>query len=322
MASKEQMSEQQADDSLTSEALPYAMIIAASFIIASNHILARQLGDTIPPMGMVFWRMAIGALVLLPVAGPALFANRALVIHHWKLFVLMGLLFVPLGNGLIYLGYHFTTAMNGGVVTTSQPGMTVLLAWLLFRDFISWKQGLGLFLAAIGVLIILAQGDPATLLQFKLNIGDLVLLLATLAVALHNVVLRNVPREISIRQLVLLVQLVGLTITLPVYVAESIYYRPVPVTWEAVGVLVWIGVAVTTIAVSMTNAAVRLIGATKASMANYIRSAATVILAILILGETFEIHHAIALALVIGGVYLMTQGRKLAAQQPAKEAAD
>ena len=40
----------------SSEALPYAMLIAAAMILASNHIIARYFNEMIPPLGLVFWR--------------------------------------------------------------------------------------------------------------------------------------------------------------------------------------------------------------------------------------------------------------------------
>ena len=74
--------------------------------------------------------------------------------------------------------------------------------------------------------------------------------------------------------------------------------------------MLWVGIAVTVLAVGLTNTAVRIIGANKASMGNYLRAGFTAILAILLLGETFETFHAVGLVLVIGGVFLMTRSRQ------------
>jgi drug/metabolite transporter (DMT)-like permease len=290
-------------------AMPYAMIIIAAVILASNHIVARYMNGVIPPMGMVFWRMVIGACVLLPFAGLGLFANRALIFKHWKLFLILGVLFVPLGNGIIYAAYSFTTALNGGVVSASQPAITVALSWLLFRDVINWKQGIGILIAATGVLAIIGRGDPTTLLSLRFNIGDLMMVVAIGFVALHNVLLRLVPKNINTPQLLLTIQLFGLLVGGPLYLAETLLYRPVPVTYESVAALFWIGIAVTAIAVGLTNTAVRIIGANKASIANYLRAGFTAILAILLLGETIQTFHAVGLILVTSGVLLMSRGR-------------
>jgi drug/metabolite transporter (DMT)-like permease len=110
----------------------------------------------------------------------------------------------------------------------------------------------------------------------------------------------------------LVIQVVGVVITLPLYIAETIYLRPVPVNLVTIATLLWIGIAITTVAVGLTNTAVRLIGANKASMGNYVRSLFTAFLAIVLLGEDLHLFHAVALALVIGGVYLMTRGHPVA----------
>ncbi len=295
------------------EILAYAIIIGASLIFASNHVIARYLGGVIPPMGFVFWRMLIGAAAILPFAGWGLIAQRRLILRHWKLFALMGLLFVPIGNGGIYAAYTFTTAINGGVVSAVQPVLTVLLSALLWRDLINGKQGIGIVIAIVGVLAIIARGDPQTILSLEFNIGDLLMLGATAAVALHNVLLRRVPREISVPQLMIAIQLFGLVVATPLYILETIYIRPVPFTGEAVASLLWVGIAVTALAVALTNTAIRRLGPNKASISNYMRVLFTAVLAILLLGESFEGYHMFGLVAVIGGVFLMTRGRSVPA---------
>lgn len=297
-------------DTNGSNALPYLLIIAAALIIASNHVLARYLNGVVPPMGMVFWRMVVGALFLLPITGYGLIANRHLILRHWKLFTVMGILFVPLGNGLIYTAYLFTTAINGGVVSASQPAITALLTWLMFRDAINWKQGIGIVIAGIGVLVIITRGDPLAVLSMQMNIGDLIMLAAIAFAALYNVLIRKVPEQIPVPQLMVVVLVTGAVITLPLYIIETIYLRPVPINLLTVGSILWVGIAVTAIAVALMSVAIRQIGANKASMSNYMRALFTALLAVVLLGEEFQTFHLIAMALVIGGVYLMTRGRR------------
>jgi drug/metabolite transporter (DMT)-like permease len=304
---------QNTGDSRLTNAWPYLILVGASLIFASNHIIARYLGGVIPPMGFVFWRMVIGAVVLLPFAAPGLLAHRHLIRKHWKLFALMGFMFVPLGNGGIYAAYAFTTALNGAVVSAAQPVITVLLSALLFRDLINRKQGIGILIAATGVLAIIARGDVTSILALQFNVGDLLMIVSIGAAALHNVLVPNVPREVSIPQLLVIVQLFGLMFTAPLYIAETIYIRPVPFTGESVAALIWVGVAVTVIGVGLTNAAIRSIGANKASISNYMRVLFTAALAILLLGETFQGFHLFGLIAVVGGVFLMTRGRSVPA---------
>lgn len=288
--------------------LPYLMIISGALIIASNHVLARYLDGAIPPIGFVFWRMVIGAIFLLPFTVYGLLKNRVFILKHWKLFLLMGALFVPLGNGLIYVSYLYTTAINGGVVSASQPALTVLLSWLLFNEFINWKQSFGILIAGIGVLSIITKGELSTLTSLQFNTGDLVMLAAVIFGALYNVLIRKVPREIPVSQLLIIVLCTGSLITLPLYILETIYFAPVTITPLNIFSIIWVGIAVTTIAVGMISFSIRKIGANKASISNYIRALFTALLAILILDENFEFYHMFAIIFVISGVFLMTLG--------------
>tara|TARA_B100001741_G_scaffold172961_1_gene142666 strand:- start:1722 stop:2594 length:873 start_codon:yes stop_codon:yes gene_type:complete len=287
------------------------MLVMAALIFASNHVIGRHLNEVLPPFGTAFWRFAIGAIVTLPFAGLAFIRNWYLIRAKFWFYLFLALLFVPLGNGLIYLSYHWTTATNGGVVTTVQPAVTVILSAIIFSDLINKKQGVGLIIATIGVIVILSKGNLENLLNLQFNIGDLTLILAMFSASLYNVLLRKVPKEITIPVLLFTVQILGTLVSLPIYLVETYFFRPMPVNGEIILTLLWIGIAVTSIAVGMNNAVVRNLGANKASISNYLRSLFTALLAILLIGEIFEIYHGIAFILVISGIWLLSMGRSI-----------
>ena len=287
------------------------MLVMAALIFASNHVIGRHLNEVLPPFGTAFWRFAIGAIVTLPFAGLAFIRNWYLIRAKFWFYLFLALLFVPLGNGLIYLSYHWTTATNGGVVTTVQPAVTVILSAIIFSDLINKKQGVGLIIATIGVIVILSKGNLENLLNLQFNIGDLTLILAMFSASLYNVLLRKVPKEITIPVLLFTVQILGTLVSLPIYLVETYFFRPMPVDGEIILTLLWIGIAVTSIAVGMNNAVVRNLGANKASISNYLRSLFTALLAILLIGEIFEIYHGIAFILVISGIWLLSMGRSI-----------
>jgi drug/metabolite transporter (DMT)-like permease len=289
---------------------PYGLMLAAATILASNHIIGRWVQGEMPPMGIGFWRLAIATAVLLPFVGPALWEKRAVLRHRWKLFLVMGVALGPFGNAAVYVAYHFTTAINGGVVSTAQPVATVLLSILLFRDGISRNQWLGVVIATLGVLMIIARGDFAVLAGLEPNIGDLIMLAAMFGFAVHNVLLRRIPGDFTTVEILLTIQLFAMVVMLPIYVLETVFYQPMPVTWESAAVMAWVGIAVAIVAVGFTNTVVLAIGANKAVMANYIRAVLTAVLAIAILGEQPQVFHLIAFVLVVVGVVLLGRGKR------------
>jgi drug/metabolite transporter (DMT)-like permease len=145
----------------------------------------------------------------------------------------------------------------------------------------------------------------------------LILLAAMFGFAVHNVLLRRVPGDFSTAEILLTIQLFAMVVMLPIYVLETIFYQPMPVTWESAAVMAWVGIAVAIVAVGFTNTVVLTIGANKAVMGNYIRAVITAVLAILILSEEPEAFHLFAFALVVIGVVMLGRGKRK--QSPVPE---
>jgi drug/metabolite transporter (DMT)-like permease len=289
-------------------AWPWIVLVTGAFVISTNHVLGRFVIGDIPPMGLAFWRVAIGAMVLLPFAWRELVAKRQVILDHWKLFLLIASVFMPFGNAAVYLAYNYTTAINGAVIATAQPALTMLLAWLVLRLTITRMQALGILVAALGVLVIILRGDLAALATFSFGGGDLIMLVGTLGFAAYTVLLRRIPVAIGPMLILVTVQLFSMAAMAPFYLYESLTYLTVPVTLESVLILVWIGTAIAVVAVGLNNLAVLTLGPAKASIGHYLRAVFISGMAALLLGEAFEPYHAVAFALVILGVVLMTLG--------------
>jgi drug/metabolite transporter (DMT)-like permease len=288
-----------------SGAWPYVLLIAASFILATNHIVGRTVQGSLPPMGLGFWRIIVASAVLLPFYWKPFIESWPVIRRHWKLFLVMGAALAPFGNASVYLAYNFTSAINGGIVATVQPVATVVLSYFLLSELINKVQAIGVLVAATGVLVILSAGNLDILLSFKPNIGDLIMLAAMFGFAVHNVLLRRLPKGLSGPVILLGVQLFGAIVIFPIYVVEMIVYKPIPYTAEALGTIIWIGVVVGVFAVGFTNSAVLSLGPNKASMSNYFRAVFTTVLAILVLGENLQLFHGAAFLLVFAGIFLM-----------------
>jgi drug/metabolite transporter (DMT)-like permease len=297
-----------AEQRFSKGAWPWGMLVAGAFVVSTNHVLGRYVGGSIPPMGLAFWRVAVGALVLLPFAWRDLVAQRGVILHHWKLFLVMAVAFMPLGNAIVYLGYNFTTALNGGIIATAQPALTVLFAWLILRHTINRKQAVGIGVAAVGVLVIITRGDPLTLGTLSFNGGDLLLLLGITSFSFYSVMLRRVPATIGPMLILVVIQIFGTVSLAPFYLYESLTYLTVPVNPQSLLVIAWVGTAIAVVAVGLSNMSVLALGPAKASIAHYLRALFTAGMAILILGETMELFHLVSVGLVIVGVVLMSRG--------------
>jgi len=284
------------------------ILIAGAFVVSTNHVLGRFVIGEIPPMGLAFWRVAIGAIVLMPFAWRELYAKRTIIMSHWKLFLGMAFVFMPLGNAAVYLAYNYTTAINGAVIATAQPALTMLLAWLVLHQIITRMQTIGIVVAALGVMVIILRGDINALATLSFGGGDIIMLAGTTGFAVYTVLLRRIPAEIGPLLILIVVQLFSTAAMTPFYLYESITYLTVPMTWPSLLILLWLGTAIAVVAVGLNNLAVLSLGPAKASIGHYLRAIFIAGMAIVLLGEAFEVYHIVAFTLVILGVLLMTRG--------------
>jgi drug/metabolite transporter (DMT)-like permease len=288
----------------------YGLLLLAAFILSTNHIIGRWVQGEMPPMGVTFWRIFIGTLLVLPFAWRDFSAQRAELLARWKLFVALGIGLVVFGNAGVYLAYQYTTAVNGGVLATAQPIVTLLFSWFLFRDAATRRQILGVVFATFGVLAIVSQGDLRLLASLQWNLGDLIMLAAMAGFAFYNTSLRRLPDGMSPFLVLFVIQLAAMPVVLPLYVVETVFVQPVPLTWKSAAILLWIGSFIAIGAVGATNTAVIRLGANRAAMGNYMRALITAGMAITLLGETLHAYHIVAFVMVVAGIVMLGRRKR------------
>ena len=154
---------------------------------------------------------------------------------HWRVLLLLGVLGVGAHNALAYLGLNYTTATNGVILNSFAPVMIIALSWLFLRRRLSNVQLAGVMVSLAGVLTILAQGSLAQLLAFRLNLGDIFVILSMLLWSLYTICLRWRPPGLHTLAFLFVIACVGTTAILPFYVGEAMLDRQV----EWVQAVVW-----------------------------------------------------------------------------------
>ena len=175
-------------------AWPYAALTLSMLFFASNQILGRIIPGEVPPIGLSFWRWVLAGLLILPFTWRRLIEHIDLILVNIKLLLKLTFALVILGNTTIYIALHYTTAINAGVVSMTQPAVTIFLTWLFFRETVTRSQILGAVIAAFGVLVIILRGDMQALANITINIGDFWMLASVCGFAYYAVFLRQLPK--------------------------------------------------------------------------------------------------------------------------------
>lgn len=289
------------------KASPYLLLTLANLFWAGNWIVGRGMRDDVPPIALSFWRWVIALACLLPLAWPYLKRDRALLRAGWRWLVLLGILGTCLYNALTYLGLQRTEAINGLLLNSFIPVVIVALAWACQGKRLRGSEALGIAISFVGVLAIVARGDPRNLLLLTLNIGDVWILLSVIAWAAYTLLL---PRRPAVHPLAFLfaIAAIGTLATLPIYLFELSTGRHIIHSTESWLAITYAGVFPAFLGFIFWNKGVEQVGASRAGLFIHLLPAFGILLAALFLGERLLGFHFAGIALIFGGIYLTTRG--------------
>jgi drug/metabolite transporter (DMT)-like permease len=288
----------------------YLLLLLTSIFWGGNAIAGKLAVGHVSPMLLTAARWGFAAVMLYMIGWRQLRADWILVRRNAILLTLLGALGFAVFNVALYSAVIYTTAINVSIEQAGIPMLIFLANFLLFRLRVTWAQIAGAVASLAGVALTAGHGDPVRLLSLDVNFGDLLMLIAVVLYAGYTVALRFKP-AIHWQSLMIVMTAAAFVATLPFVAAE--FWMDAAILPDAQG---WAVIAYTIIFPSILAQifyirGVELIGANRAGLFINLVPIFGTLLSLVILGETFFAYHAIAMALVLGGIWLAeTSGRK------------
>lgn len=288
---------------------PYLLLIGATLFWAGNFVIGRALRGDIPPVTLNFWRWVLALIILLPLSLGHMRRHRVLIMAEWKLVVALGATGVAAFHTLVYQALTTTTALNALLFVSTAPMLIVLVSWVMFRDTITVRQGIGILASLLGAVVVIARGDMAFLLNLRFNTGDLLMLVAVSSWALYSVLLKRRPPELPPLALLTASVIAGVLLLLPVYLWRLAEGEIMLLTTPNVISLLYITVFAAVVAFICWNTGVAAIGPNAAGLFIHLMPLFGAVLSVLFLGEHIAAFHVIGAALVFSGIALASQWR-------------
>jgi drug/metabolite transporter (DMT)-like permease len=279
----------------------YLLLTITALFWAGNSIVGRAARDLVPPAALSFWRWTFALVLLLPLAWPHLRRDWPVLRASWPIVALLGALAIGSFNILLYTGLQSTTALNSMLIQSALPALVLIVGALVMGDRTTPRQIAGVLISLLGVLAIIARGDPAMLWGLRLNIGDAIIGGAVLLWALYSVLLRRRP---TVHPLSFLAasMVVGIAVIAPFYVYELWSGRLiVPATGSALAIA-YVSIFPSFLAYLFFNRGVELIGSAATGQYMNVMPLMGAGLAMLFLGEVLHLFHIAGLALIVAGI--------------------
>ncbi len=286
----------------------YLLLTLTMLCWAGNAIFSRLAVGEISPMALVALRW-LGVLVLLAVfAREPIRRDWPILRRHLWFVSAMGAVGFTAFNALYYVAAHSTTAVNIGIIQGAIPMFVLIGAFAAYRSRITPLQFTGVIVTLIGVVTVASGGDPTRLAMLTINPGDLLMVMACALYAGYAVGLRRRPPGTALGLFAMMAGAALLT-SLPLVLAELALGQFQWPTFTG-----WIIVALVTLFPSFLAQiffiqSVELIGPGRAGVFVNLVPVFAAIMAVGFLREPFELFHAAALVLVLGGIWLSERGK-------------
>ena len=286
----------------------YLLLTVTTWCWGLNAIISRLAVGEISPMQLVTLRWLGVVLILLVFARQNIARDWPVLRRHLPFLGLMGSCGFTLFNALFYVAGHHTTAINIGILQGSIPVFVLLGSLLVLRHPISLVQGIGVVLTLLGVVTVASRGQLDSLGDLAVNRGDLFMLIACFFYAAYSVGLSRRP-NVSALGLFAVMAAVAWLVSLPLVAFET-YQQG----WIMPTRLGWILALLVTLLPSLIAQiffiqGVALIGPGRAGVFVNLVPVFASIMAVIFLREVFELYHALALLLVLGGIWLSEIGK-------------
>lgn len=281
----------------------YLLLTLTTVCWGAHTVIGRLAVGHVSPMALVSLRWLAVSLLLWMLMGRTLRAGWPLVRPRLLFLAALGALGFGLYNGLYYSAAHYTTAVNMGIVQGAIPVFVALGAFAVDGTRIAPTQALGIAASLGGVAVIASAGDPRRLLDLTVNAGDLMMICGCALYAGYVVALRRGPAVSAFAMLAVLAA-GALLASLPLVAAEwatGNLRAPTPRGW-----LIVLAVAVfpSLLGQAWFIQGVRMIGPGRAGVFVNLVPVFAAIMGVTFLSEPFEAFHAVALTLVLGGIWL------------------
>lgn len=274
---------------------------------STNYLIARAADGVIGPHALAFGRWALAALLLLPFTWVGLSRRRAALRREAPHLLVLGVLGMWICGAWMYHGGRQTSATNMALIYAVSPIAIAIVGARLLHEPMRARQWAGAVLALLGLLVVIARGDPQVLLAVRFGAGDLWIVVAAVSWVAYSVLLRHWPSELGPAERLVATCAGGLLVMLPFTLAELLL-QPLPApAWQALGLVLAAAVMPGVLSYGAYSLLQRELGASRTALMLYLTPVYAPLLAWAVLGERPQAYHLLGAALILPSIALATR---------------
>ena len=289
---------------------PHFLLTLTSIFWAFNTIAGRAAVGEVSPLLIVSLRWLFVSIILTFLCRNQLKEIWTILSKRINWLIIMGLFGFTGFNSAYYIAAHDTIAINLGLVQGTMPAFIIIIAWVWLKDKINLTQFLGVLITFIAVLIVVSAGNLTILLNLELNKGDIVMIFACTLYAVYAVGLRKKP-QIGALPLLTFFAYVAFVGSLPGLIYETYSNQLILPGLKGCIILGVIIIFPSFLAQIFFMKGVEKIGPARSGLYTNLVPVFSSILAVFLLGESFQFYHFLSLSMIFAGIYLFENKNKI-----------
>ncbi|CDM90469.1 DMT family transporter [Xenorhabdus bovienii] len=272
----------------------------AVLIWSINAVVSKAAATSIEPAAIAFYRWFIAFLTLTPFILWPVLKQRKMVIQYWWKLLILGTLGMVLNQSMAYYAAHTVSATLIGIFTSLIPLLTVIISIFALRVAPTVGITLGTVFSLFGLMWLVSKGEPASLLEHGLGIGEVMLFIASASYALYGVLTKRWAIPLPNWQSLYIQIGFSLLLLLPNFMMTE----DVRLTSDNISLVLFAGIPASILAPYLWIQGVTRLGANMTSIFMNLAPVFTAIIAIVFLHEKMQSYHLIGGGIVLAGVIL------------------
>ncbi|BDU51443.1 DMT family transporter [Haliovirga abyssi] len=150
----------------------YLAIFFTILFFSTIEVVSKIIGNDIDPIYLAFLRFFLSGIVLISFDFKKI---KKIKKNDFIKLTLLGILGVTISLGAFHLSLKYIDAARGAVIFSLNPIFSTIFAWLILKEKMNTKIGIGIFIGFIGAYIVCFGFD---LINFKSLTGPLLMLIS------------------------------------------------------------------------------------------------------------------------------------------------
>jgi drug/metabolite transporter (DMT)-like permease len=281
----------------------YYALMTFGTVLWAGAFIAGKLGiGKLSPVLLTYFRMLFATIIIFPIL---IMKDAKWKIERYQIKYVFwtGLIGMTGYHLFFFTALRYTTASNASIINATNPIITAILAYFILKDSFSKRKIFFIITAFMGVSITILDWNINNLVTLSLNVGDIIMFCGTVCWAGYSIIVKKVMKYFTPLKLTAYTFLSCVVILTPFAMVEIFNTNLSNIGIMPFAAVAYMAVFPTVIGYTIQQIVIRELGPSTTALFINLVPIFSIILAAVVLKESFNYLNLISGGVIIFSVY-------------------